>query len=165
MSTSNPTPALADVVDPEFVVEQVIDKFLEAFDTPSDEQVHMLAQSMNMTVPQLEEIVFRMFGSDVDQAVEEDPEIQLYDGETLSDVQDLEPQDPIDDFVLAFFLYCPQPTEAQVHMLAAVVGESPQQFEERVYRMMAELQDEATVADYPSVEEVEKEIDPEDIYL
>jgi hypothetical protein len=31
--------------------------------------------------------------------------------------------------------------------------------------MMAELQDEATVADYPSVEEVEKEIDPEDIYL
>ena len=136
---SDPTPASQEVVDSDFAIEQVIDTFLEAFDEPSDDQVHRLSQSLNLEVRDLEQVIFRMFGNDLENVVTEVP----LDQEVLSTVDDLVPQDPIDSFVLAYFLYNPHPTEEQIHNLAAVVGESPEQFEERVYRMMAELQEPA----------------------
>jgi hypothetical protein len=142
--------------DEELTHEELITMFLQFNPTPNDEQVHQLAELVGVPFEQFEEIVFKMFGDIVGDAEDE------VEGEEFDDVLDELEDDTDEDidacgmFLISFFLRNPNPSEEQIHKLAAIVGTTPAELEERIYKLLADLtadedaeEDAATSANDP----------------
>lgn len=117
--------------DLEFDLDSVIRSFLTAFPDPEDKQVHGFAALIGLDYADFEERMFSMFGAELD----EDDLIEI-----------TENADPVDEFIIHYFLHNATPTEEQIHSLAAIVGMEPEEFEEHIYSMMSdlELEDDTT---------------------
>ena len=105
-------------------IKTVIEKYLEFNPNPTDENVHSFASALGLDFKEFEALIYKLFGSLIDET--EDQEL----------LEELEPEDPLDMFLLNYFLFNSTPTDDQIHALATLVGEDHQMFEERVYRMM-----------------------------
>lgn len=132
-----------DVDDDTLNVDTVIYSFLDAFPEPTDEQVHKLAELLGFSKDDFEEKVFELFGDTVEDEFGDD------DGEDGDDEEegDLEIdgeiiEDPVDIFLISFFLLNPEPTEEQVHALADLAGVTPEHLEEHIYHMLASMANE-----------------------
>jgi hypothetical protein len=129
-STAGPPPLTQDAtVD----MDTVIYSFLEAFPDPTDEQVHHLATLLGFDYTEFEDHIFELLGSDVDEQFGEDCIDGLVENEDIV-------EDPLDLFLIAYFLINPQPTEEQIHSLALMVNVSPEELEERIYKLLADLE-------------------------
>lgn len=135
-------------IDEGLTLEDVITIYLRWNPTPSDEQFHELATVLDIPYATLEEVAYRMFGELVgDAAAEELDEDESADGSDIQDVADdlVDDDDDLDSkdlFIITFFIYHPEPTEAQVHALAKHVGLTPEQFEERIFSLMSDALDD-----------------------
>ena len=137
MSPSQETLDISQASPPEeesddITLEDIIVAFLDVNPTPSDEQVHHLAALLKMTPASLEEVIYKMFGQQVES---EDVE------EELESDEGSESMDAIERLLLSFFAYNPEPSDEEIHRLAEYVGLTPAELEERLYAMMAELDD------------------------
>jgi len=108
-------------------IDTVIYSFLEAFPQPTDEQVHYLGSLLGLTTEQFEERIFKLLGEDLQDDIE--------DIEDIDTVED----DPLDVFLVSYFLINSAPSETQIHELAALLGITPESLEERIYSMLADL--------------------------
>jgi hypothetical protein len=136
----------------ELTIEDVITAFLKWNATPTEEQVQNLAELCGVATEEFEAVVYRMFGEIVgddldydddavaepeldDQSVEDNIEDILnddYDGEI----------DPLDLFIISYFLRNPDPTDEQIQLLSSTVGLNPAQLEERLFAIMSDSIDD-----------------------
>jgi hypothetical protein len=114
-------------------LEDVINSFLMVNSEPTDEQVHAFARTVGVDYKVLEAKVYEMLG---DIMTKQNPTDTV-------DLENLGPQDPLDTFILTFFLFNASPTDDQVHDLAELVNVSHEELEERIYRMLAEHNQES----------------------
>lgn len=121
-STASPLPMQTPLSSVD--VDTVIFSFLEAFPEPTDEQVHHLAFILGINFEDFEEKIFELFGQEI-----EDSNIDLTK----------EVAEPLDVFLISYFLLVPQPSEEQIHALAPLVGLTPEALEERIYSLLADL--------------------------
>lgn len=137
MSDPNPTPppeeTQDDSVDSSTTIdlETVVSAFLSLHPTPTDDQLHKFAELLGIDYAEFENQVFKMFGEALE---DEDIEDVVDDEELIGDELDL--------FLVAFFTYLPEPEEDQVHKLAEMLSISPEEVEERVFRMLSILNEE-----------------------
>ena len=125
-------------------LETVVHSFLLAVPEPTDDQVHHFATSLGIPYEDFEEEIFKLFGQELDDVEDPDDVLDLAEELNDDDQQDYpqeedEPEDPLDMFIVAYFLKVPEPTEGQIHSLAYTVGISPEQLEERIFRLTQEL--------------------------
>ena len=114
---------------PDIDLESVIESFLLVHPEPTDDQVHAFARSLGIDYDELEDKVYEMLGNALsDEPSEEDA------------VEELEPQDPLDTFILSFFLFNSAPSDEQVHALSVLINVPKEQVEERIYRMLADYE-------------------------
>lgn len=177
-----------DPDDEQFTLEDVLECFFRANDTPSDEQVHAFAGLVGMDYEEFEALVFQKFGEVVRQGVsfspsEEEPEDDdervvddgQGDGPDLEDDDELElqaddgldVQDDIDMFIVAYMLFNPHPSDEQIHQLAFVVDLTKEDMEQRIYRMLGSFlqygeDDEDTDVEDDVADDDEDEGDDED---
>lgn len=130
----------------ELTVEDVIVQFLRWTPNPSDEQVHNLAALCGISVEDFEAVIFRLFGDMADDDEDEDIDAEMND-----DVEDQEELDPLDMFIITYFLRNPEPTDEQIHSLATVVGLEPDDLEDKIYQMMADSLMDAQDSELPSL--------------
>lgn len=119
---SDPRESLTDDV---ISVQDVIQAYLLANPTPSDQELHSLAETLGYTYQEFEELVFKMLKDAVDEADEDD----------LDEVI----EDPLDLFIVSFLSWATTPTEEQVHALATLVNLTPEALEERMYELLSGL--------------------------
>lgn len=120
-------------------LEDVIENYLAVNPDPSDLQVHQLAVLLGLSVPELEEKFFSMFGAEVQENFTEE-DLDLDDDEE-DDV------DPLKYFVLSYFLHNGEPSEEQIHHLASLLKVTPEELEETIYEMLTDLIDEPSTSD------------------
>jgi hypothetical protein len=183
--------SLAEDAEDAFTLEDVITCFLRANPTPTDEQVHAFAELMGLTYEDFEAEVFRKFGEVVRQNVQltpselddEDQDSDSFDvdnpGDGVEDddldidedssdeteldaSDDLDVQDDIDMFLVAYTLFNPQPSDDQIHQLGFVVNLTQDQVEQRIYRMLGTFLKMGGGADIQETEGNEDSTDVED---
>lgn len=158
-STTGPpsqTTADADLTDdPAFIAENngpigitdvralndIISAFLRVVPKPSDQQVHQLATIVGLPYEEFEEIIFRIFSDEVTEAL--DREDVDSTGELLEEVQEMADDDPVTEFMILYLIHNPSPSDSQVHSLADMLGVTPEELEERLYSLLAELHAES----------------------
>lgn len=170
--------------DEQFTLEDVIKCFLRANPTPTDEQVHAFAGLMDMSYEEFESQVYKKFGEAVKQSTSigpseeldetdetstddsgDGPDLDLEDRELEAD-DELDVQDEIEMFVVAYMLYNPEPTDEQIHTLAFVVDITKEELEARIYRMLGsflKVDDEALDDDEDDDEDASNEDSEEDL--
>lgn len=126
LDTADTGPPVLDDIS----LETVIVSFLQLHPTPSDEHVHSFAESLGLDYQVLEDKVYEMLGVAMTDSGQSP--------ETVT--EEMEPQDPLDTFILTFFMFNTKPNDAQIHNLASIVGVGREELEERIYRMLAEYQ-------------------------
>lgn len=129
---SDPTPPPADDevdMDEDVTLETVIRAFLRTFPTPTDQQLHFFSESLGIPYESFEEQVFQMFGK----------ELEAQDFEELMDDDGEFAEDDLDLFLIAFFAFMPSPSEEVVHKIAQLIDVTPEELEQRIYRMLGEL--------------------------
>lgn len=131
-STTQLPPSTADPGTLDMDIDTVIYAFLDAVPEPTDEQVHQFAALLGIDFEVFEEQIFKLFGD----AVEQEDQDQDQD-ETDVDTDRID--DPLDVFLISYFLLNPQPSEEQVHNLALMVNVPPEELEERIYSLLADL--------------------------
>lgn len=131
-----------DVELPQIDLRTVVIAFLSVVPEPTDEQLHAFAELLGIPYQTFENEVFTMFSDAV-----EDPEL-----DTDEDVEDVVTDD-MDMFLVSFFTYNHSPSEEQIHHLAGLLGITPEELEERVYRMLQGLEFEDQVEDEEDVHE------------
>ncbi len=157
-----------------FTLEDVIECFLRANSTPSDEQVHALAGLLGLDFEEFEAVIYKKFGEAVKLGLEkrpseidEDKDEEGADGIEVDDelVEDdevetdlvaddsLDVQDDIDLFVVAYILFNPTPSDEQIHQLAYVIDLTKDEMEQRIYRMLGS---------YLSAEDDDDELDEDE---
>jgi hypothetical protein len=128
------SPSNEDPADDGASLEAIIQAYLDVNPTPSDEQIHHLAAMLGMTPESFEEVIYKMFG----QYVSDDmPAIN--DALTGLSMRDA-PEDPIEELLVKFFVAHPEPSDEQIHHLAALIGFTPETLEERLYSMLSDLE-------------------------
>lgn len=126
-STAPPDEALVDL-------KQLVELFLDICPEPTDEQLHVFSESLGIPYETFEEKVFQLFKDVLEDEADEDD---------LDDLEQDIAEDPLDLFIASFFLYMPEdPTEEQVHAFAQLIGVTPEELEERIYRMLQAFDDE-----------------------
>ena len=130
-------------------LDSVILAFLRAMPTPTDEHLHTFSGLIGLSYQQVETRIFELFSAVVEEL--EDPLMEA----TEEDFDDLG-WDDLDLFLISFFLQFDSPSEEQFHSLAELLEVEPEELEERVYALLAELA--ATTTD---VEEDDLELDLE----
>lgn len=159
-----------------FTLEDVIECFLRANSTPSDEQVHALAGLLGLDFEEFEAVIYKKFGeavklglekrpSEIDEdkdegegegdGIEVDDEIVDEDDTGTDLIADdaLDVQDDIDLFVVAYILFNPTPSDEQIHQLAYVIDLTKDEMEQRIYRMLGS---------YLSAEDDDDELDEDE---
>lgn len=126
-------------------VEQVIHAFIEAFPEPTEPQVEILERILALGTGGLNARVADMFSDlepeDLDDLTDLEGDALELDTE-LDDNDDLT-GDEVDVFLVVCLMYNPTPDEAQVQDLADLVGLTPIELQNRIYRMITEeLQDD-----------------------
>lgn len=106
-------------------VQDVLQAYLLANPTPSDQELHSLATTLGYSYEDLEEIVFSMLKDAVDEADEDE----------LDEVID----NPLDLFIVTLLSWVKSPTEEMVHSLATLVNLTPEALEERMYELLSGL--------------------------
>ena len=128
------SPPDVEDVDDEVTLEDLIEAFLDVNPTPEDTQIHSLASLLGYTPESFEEYIYEMFS----EYVNEDESVE----EPTVDEPDDEEYDPVDTFLVLFFAYRPDPSDAEVHQLATLLGFTPEQLEERLFAMLAESEED-----------------------
>lgn len=163
-----------------FTLEDVIECFLRANSTPSDEQVHALAGLLGLDFEEFEAVIYEKFGEAVKLSLEKRPseidedeaeaegtdvdEELVEDDEAETDLvadDSLDVQDDIDMFVVAYILFNPTPSDEQIHQLAYVIDLTKEEMEQRIYRMLGSYLN-ADEDDDEDFDEDGAEIDGED---
>lgn len=122
-STADPDP------DVDIDLDTVVYAFLDVFPEPTDDQVHQLAGVLGLDIEDFEEYIFGLFGDAVTDLDVNDLEGELTDSQI----------EPLDVFLVSYFLLNPEPTEDQVHTLASLVNVLPDELEERIYSLLENL--------------------------
>lgn len=130
-------------------LDSVILAFLRAMPTPTDEHLHTFSGLIGLSYQQVETRIFELFSAVVEEL--EDPLMEA----TEEDFDDLG-WDDLDLFLISFFLQFDSPSEEQFHSLAELLEVEPEELEERVYALLAELA--ATTTDVEE-DELELELD------
>ena len=152
-SVENP-PSLSNASDvddaPAVDLESVINNFLLANPTPTDEQVHRLAALVGLDYKGFEETVYQMVARIAEQKNEE-----VENDEVDSDDEILE---PLDNFILTYFLFNSSPTDEQIHTLAALINLPHEELEERIYALLAQFNEDGK-QESGSAEELDESLD------
>lgn len=130
-------------------LDSVILAFLRAMPTPTDEHLHTFSGLIGLSYQQVETRIFELFSAVVEEL--EDPLMEA----TEEDFDDLG-WDDLDLFLISFFLQFDSPSEEQFHSLAELLEVEPEELEERVYALLAELA--ATTTDVEE-DDLELELD------
>lgn len=124
--------------DDESALRSIIQAYLDVNPTPSDKEIHALAEMLGMTPASFEAIIYKMFSAYVN-----DPDSyalnDVINGLTMRD--QLEPDEAVQDLLVKFFVRHPEPSDEQIHHLASLIGFTPDQLEERLYSMLSDLED------------------------
>lgn len=131
-------------------LDSVILAFLRAMPTPTDEHLHTFSGLIGLSYQQVETRIFELFSAVVEEL--EDPLMEA----TEEDFDDLG-WDDLDLFLISFFLQFDSPSEEQFHRLSELIEVEPEELEERVYALLAELA--ATTED--TDEDVDVDVDVE----
>lgn len=113
------------LTDDDVSVQDVLQAYLLANPTPSDQELHSLAATLGYSYEDFEEIVFSMLKDAVDDADEDE----------LDEVID----NPLDLFIVTLLSWVKNPTEEMVHSLATLVNLTPEALEERMYELLSGL--------------------------
>lgn len=117
-------------------LESVIQAFLDVNPTPTDEEIHLLARMLGLTPEQFEEVIYRMFSVYVNDPKDRGMS-EAFQALTLRD----QPEDPIEELLVKYFVRHPEPSDAQIHDLAKLIGFTPEALEERLFSLLSELED------------------------
>jgi hypothetical protein len=124
---SDPTPPFP-MEDNEALQSAVI-AFTDLFPTPTSDQTHVLAGLLGYEpdtfLPVMQKLLAPLLSADDDQVLDE------------LDADD--EGDPLDIFLLSFYILNPEPTEEQLNALAILVGLTLEELEERTYSVMNQL--------------------------
>lgn len=103
-------------------LKSFVEAYLNIVPNPTDAQMHELANLLGFDYSWFERIVFSLFS------------------EKLDDIEEVA-DDPLELFLVSFFLLNPEPTDEQMHYMASVTGMSPEKIEERIYALLSEVGD------------------------
>lgn len=154
---SHPSPQKAEVDEPSDEgnsiedLDAVIFAFLKANPKPTDEQLHKVSELLGYPYEVFEERVFELFGE------------QLQDLD-VEDAGELADEDPLSTFLMSFFMLNPEPSEEQIHSLAELAGVTPEELEQKVYALLALLDEGDNEEDQDEGEDEEADEDLDEEY-
>lgn len=128
-------------------VEDLIRAYLTHNENPTDAQIHLLADLVGLPYQDFEGVIYKLFGEFVGDAaddIEDDSDADTDEddpGDVAEELEDLdgEPLDALDVFIVSYFMRNPEPSDAQIHLLAQTVGMEPAALEEHLYNLLSEL--------------------------
>jgi hypothetical protein len=119
-------------------LEDIITAFLDVNPTPSDDQIHTLAALLNVPFEDFEAVIYKMFSRYV-----KDPESYAVDDAINGLTQRDGPEDdPVENLLVCFFSYHPDPTDVEIHQLSGLIDMTPEELEEILYAMLSEINDD-----------------------
>jgi hypothetical protein len=124
---SDSTPAQAD----DLALQNVLLAFAAIFPEPTDDQTHALAGLLGFDKQELVSLAQKILAP-------------FLNGDDQSDT--LQASDPIETFLLAFYLVNPEPSEEQLEVLALLTELSLEELESKTYSAITKLT-EATPTD------------------
>lgn len=105
-------------------LQNVLLAFAALFPEPTDDQTHALAGLLGFDKQELIDLAQKILAP------------LIHDGDDLSAQQT---QDPVDTFLLAFYLINPEPTEEQLEVLALLSELTLEELESRTYSAITKL--------------------------
>lgn len=132
-----PNPASEEEIN----VENVIHSFLAVFPQPTEEQIHRFAYLIDMSPEVFEEQIYHMFGERDDEDTEDE---EILDDDPEDDDED---SDPMELFILMYFMYNREPTDDQVLHLAELLDCTTEELENYLYTMLSDINGENDFSD------------------
>lgn len=117
---SDSTPAQAD----DLALQNVLLAFAAIFPEPTDDQTHALAGLLGFDKQELVELAHKILAPFINGDDQSAP---------------AETNDPIETFLLAFYLINPEPTEEQLEVLALLMELTLEELESRTYSAITKL--------------------------
>lgn len=141
--------------DNDTALKSVVLAFLNLIPNPTDDQTHALAGLLGFQFLEFEDRMREVLAPYLDEGEEfDDVDVEEIDLDLEKDLDD-----PLDTFLLAFYMLHPEPTEPQLMILSVLVNLTLEELEEHTYKVIHKLMETHPQGDDTELHELELDTD------